>query len=350
MARPSRLAIAIVPLAMFVSLQVLVSRADGVTIDLVTVGNPANSADSTGFGGVAEVFDIGKYEVTNDQYAEFLNAVAKTDTHALYHTNMGANYAGGITRTGSSGSYTYSVKDNMGDKPVNYVSFWDAARFANWLHNGQPTGSQTAGTTEDGAYALGGVTAPDNSTITREPGAMYFLPSHDEWYKAAYHHPQADGGDSDDWWDYPTRSNDSPTPATADSVGNISNPGENVVNFDKGAEWNDEEGNVTTVGSAGALSASYYGTFDQAGNIFEWTDTITGTQRITRGGSWKFSWDLAASGAPASLGPTGALDIFGFRVAAVHVPPAVVPEPRAALLALIGGLILWAYWRRRRSR
>ncbi len=350
MARPSWLKIAIVPLVLFASHQFLSSRADGVTIDLVTVGNRANSADSNGFGSVAEVFDIGRYEVTNAQYAEFLNAVAKTDTHDLYHTNMGANYAGGITRTGSSGSYVYSVKDNMGNKPVNYVSFWDAARFANWLHNGQPTGLQTAGTTEDGAYALNGVTEPDNSTITREADATWFLPSHDEWYKAAYHQPQADGGDSDDWWDYPTRSNATPTQAAADAVGNISNPGTNVVNFDKGADWNSGDGNVTTVGSAGPLSASYYGTFDQAGNIFEWTDTITGTQRITRGGSWKFSGDLAASGAPASLAPTGALDTFGFRVAAVHVPPAVVPEPRAALLALSGGLILWAYWRRRRSR
>lgn len=353
MARPTHSAVVLF-LATFLCLQVFTSRSDGVMIDLVTVGNPANSADSTGFGGVAEIFDIGRYEVTNDQYAEFLNAVATTDTHGLYDADMGDEERGGITRTGSSGSYTYSVKENLGNKPVNYVSFWSAARFANWLHNGQPTGLQTAGTTEDGAYALNGETAPDNSTITREVGATWFLPSHDEWYKAAYHQPQADGGDSDDWWLYPTGSNTSPTQATADSVGNISNPGANVVNFNNGADWNGEDGNVTTVGSAGPLSASYYGTFDQAGNIYEWTDTIAAnntSQRITRGGSWAVSGDQAATDGPASLGPTATLSTFGFRMAAVHVPPPAVPEPRAALLAGVGGLLLlWFHRRRRRPR
>jgi hypothetical protein len=122
-------------------------------IDFVPVGNPGNAPDpTTGFGAVADPFQIGKYEVTNAQYAVFLNAVAATDPNGLYASTMGTNARAGITQSGASGSYVYYVKRAMGDKPVNYVSFWDACRFCNWLHNGQPSGPQGATTTEDGAY------------------------------------------------------------------------------------------------------------------------------------------------------------------------------------------------------
>ena len=83
-------------------------------------------------------YAIGKYEVTAGQYTEFLNAKAKTDTYGLYNTNMWSDtYGCKIQQTGSSGSYAYSVAADYANRPVNYVSFWDAARFTNWLHNGQ---------------------------------------------------------------------------------------------------------------------------------------------------------------------------------------------------------------------
>lgn len=53
----------------------------------------------------------------------------------------------GITRSGSSGSYIYSVIPGRGDRPVCWVNWYDAARFCNWLHNGKGTGD-----TEIGAY------------------------------------------------------------------------------------------------------------------------------------------------------------------------------------------------------
>jgi formylglycine-generating enzyme required for sulfatase activity len=124
--------------------------ASAVTIDWVTVGSPGNAADTNPVncgpssaspcGVVATPYKIGKYEVTNAQYAEFLDKVAATDANLLYNTNMGLDATlGGITQSGVSGSYSYSVKSGFAIKPVTYVSFWDAARFANWLHNGQPT-------------------------------------------------------------------------------------------------------------------------------------------------------------------------------------------------------------------
>ena len=95
-----------------------------VTIEWVTVGDPGNACDpqSDGcYGAVDYVYRIGTYEVTNAEYAEFLNAVADTDTYWLYKGNMGSGL-GGITRTGRPGSFAYSAIVGRGAMPVMYVS------------------------------------------------------------------------------------------------------------------------------------------------------------------------------------------------------------------------------------
>jgi formylglycine-generating enzyme required for sulfatase activity len=117
--------------------------AQAVTIDFVPVGNPGNAADDTGYGSVTEAYRIGKYEVTNAQWREFLTAKAGvSDPYGLYNTYM-SGPSGGIDRTWSVDHYVYSAKGgdaNWDNRPVNCVSFWDAARFCNWLHNGQGSG------------------------------------------------------------------------------------------------------------------------------------------------------------------------------------------------------------------
>ena len=123
------------------------------SLQWVNVTDPGNSADpATGYGAVSQTYRIGKYDVTAAQYCEYLNAVAKTDTYGLYNPSMAidASYGCGISRSGNPGSYTYSVTKN-GNFPVNYVSWGDAARFCNWLQNGQPNGAEGNGTTETGA-------------------------------------------------------------------------------------------------------------------------------------------------------------------------------------------------------
>jgi formylglycine-generating enzyme required for sulfatase activity len=134
-----------------------------ISIDFVTVGNPGNPNDPSdgdsntagiqNYGAVGSIYQIGTYEVTLLQYTAFLNAVAATDPYNLYNTSMATNVQSmGISRAGGPGNYTYAVIDD-GNRPVTWVSWFDAARFVNWLHNGQPTGTEGAGTTETGAYS-----------------------------------------------------------------------------------------------------------------------------------------------------------------------------------------------------
>lgn len=82
----------------------LASSANGgpISIAMVPVGDPGNAPDTqimndgtTGYGKVNYVYQIGKYDVTTDQYATFLNSVAATDPYGLYNSNM-ATGAGGV--------------------------------------------------------------------------------------------------------------------------------------------------------------------------------------------------------------------------------------------------------------
>jgi hypothetical protein len=322
------------------------SASAAIVIDTVFVGDAGNANDSTGFGAVAYDYYIGTHEVTNSQYTAFLNAVAATDTYSLYNTDMGSDPRGGISQSGTSGSFTYSTRANMGNKPVNFVSFWDAARFANWLTNDQPTGAQGPGTTEDGMYNLGSVTNPTNTNVNRQLNFSLgqngvAIASENEWYKAAYY--DGNGG----YTLYPTQSNTLPTVASASATGDISNPGTNVANYDGGADWNGQDGNVTTVGSAGAGSASHYGTFDQGGNVWEWNEATVGpNNRVLRGSSFNNNnIGMQSSNRDFSLNATLENDFAGFRVSSL----APIPEP-SAYAAILGCLGLGLALVRRKGR
>ena len=311
-----------------------VSAVTGQTpIVTVAVADPGNAADTNGLGSVARRFRVGLYEVTNEQYVEFLNAVAASDPNGLYNTLMTTSDRGGIERFGSPGSYVYQSKPDFPDKPVGSVSWYDAARFCNWLHNGRPSGRQGPATTDGGSYDM----SLPGDQITRLIGATWFLPTHDEWYKAAYYDPfdaGADAGGTPDYWFYPTRSDVMPAQAAATASGDVANPGPNIANYDKGADWNGENGNVTTVG--GCTSTSPWGALDVGGNLNEVTETAGTTippdppdqpdplpTRRLRGGD--FFNTGALMGSPAGL--SGSLNMLaeganvGFRVARPDANP-----------------------------
>jgi formylglycine-generating enzyme len=293
-----------------------VAAQANITIDTVTVGDPGNAADTAahsgnpaGQGAVSYTYNIGKYEVTAGQYAAFLNAKAATDPYGLYNSKMWSDsYGCKIQRSGNSGSYTYSVSSDYANRPVNYVSYWDACRFANWLGNGQGTGS-----TETGAYTIpNGYNGIDGRTIQRNAGATWAVTSEDEWYKAAYY---KGGGANTGYWLYPTQS---------DSINTAM------------ANYNSSVGHTTAVGAYAYPSA--YGTFGQGGNVWEWNEAIlyqdaNFASRGLRGGSFSYGGSgLQSSYRSCWNYPSYEVDsyYFGFRVSEV-------PEP-SSIIALLGGL------------
>jgi formylglycine-generating enzyme required for sulfatase activity len=295
--------------------------AAAVTIDWVTVGDPGNAYDDTGYGGVDYVYKISAKEVTNAQYAEFLNAVAaESDPNGLYHADMADPSElkqGGITTIGCSGGASYCPIIGRENKPVVWVSFYDALRFANWLHNGQPAGAQDSTTTEDGAYTFSGPA----SVSSRNAGATIFLTTEDEWYKAAYYNAV-----SASYFDYPTGSD---LPPTCADIG----PDPNTANCNSQPAVESTEFGTTDVGGY-TSSPSPYGTFDQGGNVWGWTE-----EYVLRGGSHHDRVEFLKSDHRGVVTHDENFHM-GFRVA-------MIPEPGTGLLFAIGLTGLAAARRRR---
>jgi formylglycine-generating enzyme required for sulfatase activity len=309
----------------------------------VTVGNPRNTGELSGVGAggygpdrvcgaVDYTYKIGKFEVTAGQYIQFLNAVAKTDAYGLYNTNMwtDATYGCRIQRNGSPGSYEYSVSSDWANRPVTFVSFGDAARFANWLTNGKTAGLQDLLTTEDGSYFLNGAMSnEDLVAVDRKPNAKYVVPNEDEWYKAAYYDPDKSGGAG--YWNYPTGTDTMPS-------NDLVNPdGGNNANFYYD-HWTLGSPYYRTVAGDFENSESAYGTFDQGGNVWEWNEAaMSSVSRGERGGSFRGTQSGAADWLHASVrSSTGAsIDAgsMGFRIAEV-------PEPATLAFLSLGGLVM----------
>ena len=281
----------------------LISSASAtVNMDWVAVGNANNAADSrTGYGSVDHAYQIGKFEVTNAQYAEFLNAKGASNANGIYSSNMSGT---GITQAGDSGSYSYSVTTALANRPVVHVSWFDAARFANWMMNGQGSGD-----TETGAYTLNGAIS---GIFFANAAAQVYLPSENEWYKAAYYNAVNAS--------YSLYANGKDTITAADA------------NYGSGAS--------TNVGSYSGVVSSY-GTYDQSGNVWEWSDAVVSASRGLRGGSWLNSFGNAFDGVSGTaslirgyIPPADEYLSVGFRLASV-------PEPTSIFLTMFaGGMML----------
>ncbi len=300
-----------------------------ISMSMVTISDPGNSHDpdegwtSIGFfyGDVDYTYKIGTYEVTVAQYTAFLNDVARSDPHGLYNEGEMRRFDGGIERSGSDGNYIYiATKPNH---PAILANFWSALRFTNWM---------TTGDTETGVYNLGGVTSPENGSISRDATAWanggYALPTGDEWYKAAYYHPSTAGGDTDSYWLYATGTNDAPAG--------------DEVNYNAGDGLN--PGGTAEVGYS---LPSYYGTYDQNGNVAEWTEEIIpgfDVYRSVTGGRYDGDAQNQYFGGVGIANATS--QTTGFRVVQLQA----IPEPRYAALIFGGVMLLLALrWKRQKG-
>jgi len=339
-----------------------------VTIETVTVGDAGNVGDTRtniatlGKGAVGYEFLMGKYEVTIQQYAQFLNSVASVVSDGvltnvllldLWNPGMSEDASiAGIDRFGQGTQedpFVYTVAGprgiyrpigarSPGNRPITYVSFDDAVRFCNWLHNGATNGADT----EDGAYARS-TNFPNH--MIRKPNAKWWIPNEDEWYKAAYFK----GGHSNaGYWSLPVRFDDPELMETTlgggSRNGNFANGGiSSVVDFWSG--WLPDQNYLTEVGAFYG-SPSPYGTFDQLGNVSEyterlrWPEPILNRQRQIRGGSFQHYSSFGASDNGGFFGGADSAGI-GFRVAGATPNSGGVPRISSIRFSTNGFSILW---------
>ena len=272
-------------------------------MEFVTIGNPNNVADTTGdpnpAGSVGYIYNIGKYEVSRDMITK-ANSVG----------NLGITMADMSSRGG-----------NGVNRPATGITWYEAATYVNWLNTS--TGGTAAYKFVGGTFQLwsAGDAGHNVNNLFRNSNAKFWLPSIDEWYKAAY------GNLNGTWNNYATGSDSAPTAVASGTAANTAVYGQSVST------------GPADITNAGGLSP--YGTMGQGGNVWEWNETAfdgsnntAGELREVRGGSWFLnSFNFVAS-YRESLDPLSNPN-RGFRVASV-------PEPSAlSLLAFgLGGLAM----------
>jgi sulfatase modifying factor 1 len=279
-----RLAICLVVMCMMAGVNF--ASADnirGIDINFVPIGNPGNAADTggtEGCGAVSYGYRIGKYEITNAQWNTF-TAVA------------------GVPTGNPSNAYDQSAYFTGAQQPTNMVSWYEAAQFCNYL---------TSGNKYSGAYKFdisGNFQSIDRVSSISTYGTTYVIPTEDEWYKAAYFKPNASG--------YSLYANGTDTAPVA---------GVNS-NYNSSAPWNITNGTM-----------EQNGTFDMMGNVWEWNETLIGSDRGVRGGSYYLNFDFNLRSSIRNYGtPISELNGIGFRVASV-------PEPATICLLALGSLTL----------
>lgn len=324
--------------------------ATPVTMARSYVGNPGNTVDyTTGYGAVDYSYNIGTYDVTNSQYVAFLNSNDPTgvDPLKLYDSSMSNATYGGIdfNPSASTGSM-YSIISGNGNNPVNFVTWYDALRFANWMDNGQPIyatePTATSNATENGSYTLDGFepTPSNGNNIIRNMGATIVLPSENEWYKAAYYNPATSS-----YFLYPTSSNMIPNESNPTSTPNSANYG-----YDNPKPPADDNvlGTLTAVGAYSGTT-SPYGAYDMGGDVYQWNEAFVQFGRELRGGSFLDlpgpaydAYDLESSNRYQAYA-TSVNDNVGFRLA-------MVPEPSSLALLVFSHLGLAVIYLRRRRQ
>ena len=271
----------VLSLCMFGS-YVSAATVQGIDLDFVTIGNAGNDADSTGYGAVDYEYQIGKYEITNGQWDQFVSLAGAPTGNPSYAYDASAYFTG----------------TNV---PTNAVSWYEAAQFCNYL---------TSGDKYSGAYgfdASGNFTGVDRASAISAYGTAYVIPTENEWYKAAYYKPDGSG--------YSLYANGQNTIPAADNG------------------WNYYGGAYSSPWNVGTGTEEQNGTYDMMGNVWEWNETeIYGSDRGIRGGSYDIVGYLSSSYRGGNA-PFSEFSELGFRVASV-------PEPCTLALVSMGGLVL----------
>jgi formylglycine-generating enzyme required for sulfatase activity len=274
------------------------------TVDFVSISQTNNTADTTTYGAVPYEYRAGKYEISQLQ----------------------------ITKATQIGMANVSAGMWSNNQPAANISWYEAAAFVNFLNTNSGKTAAYDLTFSNSQWSISLQSSSNawtagGTNLYRNKNAFYFLPSENEWYKAAYYNPAGSN-----YFVYPTASSSAPgAVASGTSAGT--------------AVYNRAASVPALVDSAGGLSP--YGTMGQGGNVFEWNESAfdgsnssPDESRAFRGGGYTSLESSLRSSSRLSLGPWFETYELGFRVASV-------PEPSTAVLVLMAG---GAWLLRRRLR
>ena len=292
-------------------------------VDVGNAGNPADAASRNQLGAVPYVYRIGADEISQEQ--------------------IELATAGGLLGV-TAGAWG-------GSQPAAFMKWYEMAAFVNWLNTS--TGNVPAynlaydGGSDNSSWVMSLWSSEDawqtgGQNLYRNKNAYYFLPSDDEWFKAAY---QKNDGATGNYWTYPTGSDSVPTPVASGTAAGSAVYAQSLT------------APPAPVKQSGGLSA--YGTMGQGGNVWEWLETsvsgsnsIPSEDRVMWGGSSEDQSQVLQSmnSSPFNANPASENIYVGFRVASAEVGVGVaVPEPSTLALLTIGlGSVIYAAYRRRR--
>lgn len=266
------------------------------------VGYKKNNPDRNyNVGRVDYEYEMCRFALTNEEWCDFLNSVAtQTDPFGLYNPDMTTGICGGIERNGSS----FAVKSGWGRRPVVYIGYSDVMRYCNWLHFGKPQGECMLGVTE-GNHKLGAYDTRAKCSYHRNKKAKYFIPTDDEWCKAAYFDPTKYSVSK--YWEYPCRTSDVPPndPHCLHACNYLKN---GTILGEKGPFFISKVEDYPT-------SDTYFGCRQMAGNVWEWIEPVRKGKMNLRGGSFGYTEFGMGIWNRDEAGINDELYVFGARIA-----------------------------------
>jgi len=268
-----------------------------------------------------DLFYMGKYEITNQQYCDYLNSAMSqglitVTSGVVYQAGSGTSYPYCDTSTWSSFSQigyrgSFSVRSkadrSMVNDPVVMVSWWGAVAYCNWRSQQEGYEQCYNLSTWDCAFTKNGYRLPTEAE--REYAARGGLSGERFPWGETIAHTQAN---YESYWEggipyfpYDVSSTEGYHPT-----------------------WDD--GIVPYISPVDSFAANGYGLYDMAGNVSEWcndwygsynsgsqsnpTGPASGAYRVRRGGSWYGNAQSSRVARRLNHTPESRAYYLGFRV------------------------------------
>lgn len=325
----NRALVAVMTCVLAASLPVFAQPVPDYDFQWATIGDAGNpgydgQVRTDGFpggrGSVGYTYRMSRLEVTTGQWLEYINTfTTQSDGMAFFldePNRWGAQ--SDLSYPGPGRRYALDPSHpNPAMSPVAGLSWRDAARFCNWLHGGKSSdpASLITGAYDTTTWGPGPTPGTYTDAERHLPGARFWIPTLDEYLKAAYFDPNKNGAGQAGWWLYNNRSDTQP------AIGGAPGVGESSVGT---GDWRIPLGSYSTT--------SAYGLLDLSGGASEWLED----QRPLTAGFpynerfWDGSWvdeplqagqtrDLATR--IGASDPVSGLVSIGLRIASVPSPP-----------------------------